>query len=119
MPVHHRHAIRDQRVGGADRRFRVAGIVDGDFAKLLAVDAPGGVDVGHRQIGAGLQLFAERGVRTGERAGNADFDLRLGRRGGGKADGHAGGSREKDVTQGGLLPGILFRKTRFLYAPNL
>ena len=49
-----------------------------DELDLLAVDAAGGVDVGGRLLGALLELCAEGGVRAGQRAGNADQDLRPG-----------------------------------------
>ena len=45
---------------------------------LLAVDAAGGVDVGGGLFGALLELCAEGGVRTGDRAGDADRDIRPG-----------------------------------------
>ena len=44
---------------------------------LLAHDAAGRVDVLDRLLGAVLELRAERGVRAGDRAGDADLDLRL------------------------------------------
>ena len=48
---------------------------DGD---LLAEDAAGRVDVVDRLIDAVLQLRAEGGVRSGDRAGDAELDLRRG-----------------------------------------
>ena len=67
------------RVPPARRRvaYRLA-VAHGD---LLAHDAAGRVDVFDRLIGAVLQLRAERGVRAGERAGNAHLDLGLSRPG--------------------------------------
>ena len=52
-----------------------------DELDLLADDAAGGVDVLDGLLGAVLELRAEGGVRAGDRAGDADLDLRLRRAG--------------------------------------
>ena len=45
------------------------------LADLLAVEAASRVDVGGSLLGALLELRAESGVRTGDRAGDSDDDL--------------------------------------------
>jgi hypothetical protein len=52
-------------------------IVSSSFWPLTAA---GGVDVGHRHLGALAQLLAERGVLAGHRPDRGDLDLREGRR---------------------------------------
>jgi hypothetical protein len=81
MPVHHHDAIFDQLVGGGNRLLRIARIVDHGLGNLLAEHAALGVDVGDGLVGADLQLHAERGVGTGQRPGDTDFNLGLRRSG--------------------------------------
>ena len=99
MPVHHHHAVRDQRVRGAHRGFRVEESSTAISCSFWPLTPPAAL-MSAMAVGAGLQLFAKGGVRTCERTGDADLDLGVGRCGGGKADGHEGGSGEKDITQG-------------------
>ena len=75
MADHELDAVADELVGDRDALLRIGDVVavlDGD---LLAEDAAGGVDVVDRLLGAVLELRAEGGVRSGDRAGDADLDL--------------------------------------------
>ena len=88
MPGDEHHALGDELVGDGDRLLRIAGIVADLEHELLAENAAGGVDVGDRLLGAGLQLGAERGVLAGHRAGGRDRDV------GARNAGHRQGERQ-------------------------
>jgi hypothetical protein len=73
------HTVTDQLLCGGDCLLGVAEVVHRGALHLLAEDAAGGVDVGHRQRRAALHLPAEPGIlarhrpampiRTSARAG--------------------------------------------------
>jgi hypothetical protein len=75
---HELDAVRDELVGDRDALLRIGHVVADDDLDLLAVDAAGRVDVGRGLLGALLELRAERGVRAGDRTGDADQDVRPG-----------------------------------------
>ena len=79
MAVHHHHTVGDQLVGGGDGLFRIAGVIHRFFDDRFAKNAALGVEIGDRLVGAGFKLGAESGVGAGQRAGDADFGLRIGR----------------------------------------
>ena len=71
-------AVSDELVGDRNALLRIGDVVADRQHDLLAVDAAGRVDVGRSLLGALLELRAEGGVRTGDRAGDADQDIRPG-----------------------------------------
>ena len=71
-------AFADELVGDRDALLRIGDVVaDRRAAIFWPIDAAGGVDVLDGLLGAVLQLRAEGGVRAGDRAGDADLDLRV------------------------------------------
>ena len=76
-------AVAGELVGDRDALLGIGDVVADCERDLLAEDAAGGVDVGDGLLGAVLELRAEGGVRAGDRAGDAEFDL--GRGGAGAA----------------------------------
>ena len=68
-------AISDELVGDRNALLRVGDVVADRKNNLLAVDSACRVDVGRGLLGALLELCAEGGIRTGNRAGNADHDI--------------------------------------------
>jgi len=69
------HAISDELVGDGNALLRVGNVVAQHDLDLLAVDAAGSIDVGGSLLDALLDLRAESGVRTGQRAADADQDV--------------------------------------------
>ena len=72
MAGHELDALRHHLVGNRHGLLRIAGVVADFENELFAIDAAGGVDVGHRHFGAALQLLAESGILAGDRAGDGD-----------------------------------------------
>ena len=77
---HEHDLVRHHLVGDRGRLLGIAGIVADLQLELLAVDAAGGVDVGHRHLGALAHLLAEGRILAGHRSDGGDLDLREGRR---------------------------------------
>ncbi len=69
------HAFAEEIVGDRDALARIGDVVTDEQLDLLAVDAARGVDVGNGLLDAVLQLGAERRVRAGHGAGNAQLQL--------------------------------------------
>ena len=82
MAGHELDALRHHLVGNGHGLLRIAGIVADFKHELLAIDAAGGVDIGHCHFGAVLHLLAEGRILAGDRAGHGDRDIGQGRRGG-------------------------------------
>jgi hypothetical protein len=82
VACHELDALADHVVGNVHGLLRIAGVVAHFENELLAVHAASGVDVGHGLFSALPQLFAKRGILTGDGAGNADDDVSERRRGG-------------------------------------
>ena len=76
------YALGGELVGHRNSLLRVAGVIAHFQDELLAIDAAGGVDVGHRHLGAALHLLTEGRVLAGDRAGHGDRDIGPGRGGG-------------------------------------
>ena len=70
-------AVADELVGDRHALLRIGDVVALLDRDLLAEDAAGLVDVLGRLRDAVGQLRAERGVRAGDRTGDADLDLRV------------------------------------------
>ena len=66
------HAVGGELVGDRDALLRIGHVVADCDRDLLADDAAGGVDVLDGLLGAVLELRAEGGVRSGDRAGDAE-----------------------------------------------
>ena len=79
VAVNELDAIADELVGNRNALLRVGNVVTELELDLLAVHAAGGIDVLRRQFRALLKLRAKGGVRAGQRAGDADQDVGLGR----------------------------------------
>ena len=75
---HELHALGRELVGDRHALFGIADVVADRGGDLLALDAAGRVDVFDRLFEAVLQLRAEGGIRSGQRAGDAELDLRRG-----------------------------------------
>jgi hypothetical protein len=72
------HAFARELVGDRDALLRIGDVVAGRELQLLPQDTAGGVEILDGLLGPVLQLRAERRVRAGDRAGDADLDLRAG-----------------------------------------
>ena len=72
---HEHHALVGEVVGHAHRLLGVAPVVADGQLDLLAQYATLGVDVGDGFLGALAHLLADRGLRAGHRAGDADLDV--------------------------------------------
>ena len=70
-------AVADELVGDRDALLGIGNVVALLDLDLLAEDAAGLVEVVGRLSDALGQLRAERGVRAGDRTGDADLDLRV------------------------------------------
>ncbi len=77
MPDDELDAVGGELVGDRDALLGIGDVVAEGQGDLLPVDAALRVNVLDRLFGAVLELGAERGVRAGDRPGNAEFDLRL------------------------------------------
>ena len=85
------HAVADELVGDRDAFLGIGAVVADEKLDLLSKDAAGGIDVFDRLLGAVLELGAERGATAGDRAGDAQLDLRRSgiRESKAKTEGHA------------------------------
>ena len=61
------HLFPDHVIGRRHRLLRVASVVGDDQFEFLAEHPALGIDVGDRHLGAALHLFANRGIRAGDR----------------------------------------------------
>ena len=68
-------AVSNELVGDRNALLGVRDVVAENDLDRLAVDTASGVDVGSSLLGTLLELCAECGVRTRERAGHADEDF--------------------------------------------
>ena len=75
MPGHEDDLLADHLVGDGGRAGPVAIVVAGLEDELLAEDAAGGVDIGHRLGGPVLHLLAEDREGPVHRPGRADGDV--------------------------------------------
>jgi hypothetical protein len=75
---HELHALGRKLVGDRDTLFGIADVVADSGGDLLALNAAGCVDVFDGLFESVFQLRAEGGIRSRQRTGNAELDLRRG-----------------------------------------
>ena len=80
------HAHAGQLLRDRARLFRIAGVVADFEPQLSAEHAAGGVDVGHRLLGAVAHLPSESGLAAGHRTGRGDDNVLGHRRHGTEAE---------------------------------
>ncbi len=68
-------AVAGKLVGDRDALLGIGDVVAELDSDLLTENAAGGIDVGGRLFDAVLHLRAGRGIRAGDRAADAEFDL--------------------------------------------